>query len=128
MNLNLTIKKQWFDMINSGEKLQEYREIKPYWFERLVFQHERVFAYCTGLSYNSIITRQQGIDHIVQNKRSMFGFKPFDTVTFKNGYSKTAPTLVMKCEGIEIGLPISGLCEEGWLDTNVFIIKLTSLT
>lgn len=26
----LTLKKKWFDMIASGEKLEEYREIKPY--------------------------------------------------------------------------------------------------
>lgn len=29
--LILPIKKEWFDMIISGEKPEEYREIKPYW-------------------------------------------------------------------------------------------------
>ncbi|WP_232297135.1 ASCH domain-containing protein [Capnocytophaga sp. oral taxon 329] len=29
--LHLTIKKQWFDMILSGEKTEEYRDIKPYY-------------------------------------------------------------------------------------------------
>lgn len=29
--LYLTLKKQWFDMINDGIKTEEYREIKPYW-------------------------------------------------------------------------------------------------
>uniref|UniRef100_UPI00404765C3 ASCH domain-containing protein n=1 Tax=Roseivirga sp. TaxID=1964215 RepID=UPI00404765C3 len=33
--LNLTIKKEWFDMILSGKKKEEYREIKPYWNSRL---------------------------------------------------------------------------------------------
>ena len=33
--LHLPIKKQWFDMILSGEKTEEYREIKPYWFARI---------------------------------------------------------------------------------------------
>lgn len=32
--LTLTIKKQWFDMIASGEKKEEYREIKPYYDSR----------------------------------------------------------------------------------------------
>ena len=36
--LHLTLKKKWFDMIASGKKKEEYREIKPYWFERLVFR------------------------------------------------------------------------------------------
>jgi len=37
--LHLTLKRQWFDMILSGEKLEEYREIKPYWDERLLWKH-----------------------------------------------------------------------------------------
>lgn len=35
--LNLTLKKKWFDMILSGEKKEEYREIKPYWWNRLEY-------------------------------------------------------------------------------------------
>lgn len=34
--LNLTLKKKWFDMILSGEKTEEYREIKSYWISRLM--------------------------------------------------------------------------------------------
>ena len=33
--LDFTLKKKWFDMILSGEKPEEYREIKPYWHARL---------------------------------------------------------------------------------------------
>lgn len=33
--LTLPIKKKWFDMILSGEKKEEYREIKPYYQSRL---------------------------------------------------------------------------------------------
>lgn len=33
--LVLPIKKKWFDMILSGEKKEEYREIKPYYDKRL---------------------------------------------------------------------------------------------
>lgn len=33
--LTLPIKKKWFDMILSGEKKEEYREIKPYYTTRL---------------------------------------------------------------------------------------------
>lgn len=35
--LHLTLKKKWFDMIESGEKKEEYREIKPYWIKRLKY-------------------------------------------------------------------------------------------
>lgn len=33
--LSLTVSKQWFDMIAAGDKIEEYREIKPYWIKRL---------------------------------------------------------------------------------------------
>ncbi len=33
--LYLTLKKQWFDLINNGIKTEEYREIKDYWQKRL---------------------------------------------------------------------------------------------
>lgn len=29
--LNLSVSKQWFDMISAGVKTEEYREIKKYW-------------------------------------------------------------------------------------------------
>lgn len=34
--LTLPIKKKWFDMIISGEKKEEYREIKPYYDTRFM--------------------------------------------------------------------------------------------
>jgi hypothetical protein len=34
--LKLTLKKKWFDMILSGEKKEEYRDIKPYFNVRLL--------------------------------------------------------------------------------------------
>ena len=44
--LQLTLKKKWFDLILSGEKKEEYREIKPYWEKRLI-----------GKKYDRIIFR-----------------------------------------------------------------------
>lgn len=32
--LPIALKKKWFDMIASGEKREEYREIKPHWTSR----------------------------------------------------------------------------------------------
>mgnify|MGYP003624482177 CR=1 FL=1 len=40
--LHLTLHKKWFDMILSGEKREEYREIKPYWDKRLCKGHTMV--------------------------------------------------------------------------------------
>lgn len=35
MELYLSLKKKWFDLIQSGEKKEEYREITPYWEKRI---------------------------------------------------------------------------------------------
>ena len=51
--LILPIKKQWFDMILSGEKKEEYREIKPYWAKRLEFMKSKEFCVIFKNGYSS---------------------------------------------------------------------------
>lgn len=64
--LVLPIKKKWFDMIASGEKKEEYREIKPYYGNRFrkymprhtEFKNEYIAAeffviFRNGYNYNS---------------------------------------------------------------------------
>ena len=48
--LTLPIKKKWFDMILSGEKKEEYRELKPYYKSRFssIFQ---MYPYSKILSF-----------------------------------------------------------------------------
>ena len=70
--LTLTIKKKWFDMIKSGEKLEEYREIKPYWTRRFINS-----LYDLGIYTDNTIRNAQG------------------TIIFKNGYQKDSPKI--KC-------------------------------
>jgi hypothetical protein len=41
--LHLTLKKKWWDMIASGEKKEEYREIKEYWWKRLTKGQYSIF-------------------------------------------------------------------------------------
>lgn len=35
MNLQLSLKKKWFEMTKAGIKTEDYREITPYWIKRL---------------------------------------------------------------------------------------------
>ena len=51
--LYLTIKRQWFEMIASGEKLEEYREIKDYWTRRLVWRHHDAVHFRNGFRASS---------------------------------------------------------------------------
>lgn len=98
--LTLTISKQWFDMILSGEKTEEYREIKPYWAKRLIEGYNQGL-WISGESY----------------------FKPYTYVLFINGYSKDSPRIEKEIESITIDKPKKGLCPDKWLDTEFFVIK-----
>lgn len=43
--LHLVLKQKWYDMIASGEKKEEYREVKPYWDKRLMWASVGVWSY-----------------------------------------------------------------------------------
>lgn len=109
--LNLVVSKQWFDMIVSGEKTEEYREIKPYWASRLVNQQaesgEVLFDEFGG--YCRVIGKPE--------------YKPYTHVLFINGYRKDSPRIEKEIESITIGKPKKGLCPGKWLDHEFFIIK-----
>lgn len=55
--LHLTLKKQWFDMIASGEKKEEYREITSYWNVR--FKYESDGGSDRDSGYNAMIFRNE---------------------------------------------------------------------
>ncbi len=121
--LNLTLKKKWFDMILSGEKKEEYREIKPYWLKRLT-QTEGTYAdECERLKEGgeSCSNLPFGGDKIPIRYGYCFPIK-YDTILFKNGYSKNAPCLLIECIGIKVSE-----AKPEWSDNwqgKVFVIKL----
>lgn len=45
--LTLPLKKKWFDMIKSGEKKEEYREITDYWRKRLCWNFKDMTEACS---------------------------------------------------------------------------------
>lgn len=67
--LTLPIKKKWFDMILSGEKQEEYREITTYYQVR--FANLWKFD-----AFNGSAIRE---------------------IRFRNGYSSNSPSFVAKC-------------------------------
>ena len=84
--LILPIKKKWFDMIQSGEKKEEYREIKPYWTSRFNNEFDKILK--------PIIPTNV--------KRDLRKYPLWLTVYFKNGYSKSSPAIKCKCK-LKIG-------------------------
>ena len=103
--LTLTVSKQWFDMIVADEKIEEYREIKPYWIKRLTTNCEVEYdvaleTYCGKVLY-----------------------RPYTHVLFINGYRKDSQRIEKEIESITIGKPKKGLCPDKWLDKEFFVIK-----
>lgn len=76
--LVLPIKKKWFNMIKSGEKKEEYREIKPCWTKRFENETDRQF------------------DIGILKKVFLELYLVYE-VMFKAGYNKNAPKMVCKC-------------------------------
>jgi len=82
--LTLPIKKKWFDMILSGEKKEEYREIKPYYETRFMNLFGVIFCGGTFLKCSEI-----GLSECVKDD--------VQTIQFRNGYSKNSPSFIAKC-------------------------------
>ncbi len=80
--LTLPIKKKWFDMELSGEKPEEYREIKQYYISR--------FRKILGVP--EIVSDEAFIERIKSHPDTR-KFK----YMFRNGYSKISPSFIAKC-------------------------------
>lgn len=76
--LTLPIKKKWFDMILSGEKKEEYREITSYYDSRFE-------PYMPDIG-NIKIIRIKHLKAIIEVENE---------IIFRNGYSKKSPSI--KC-------------------------------
>ena len=93
--IHLPIKREWFDMILSGEKKEEYREVKPYWVKRLNI--ELSFA-----ENGNIRSWSHG---------PLCGRK--ETVTLTAGYGKDKPRMMVELLGLEIKKPNPAWCPPG---------------
>jgi hypothetical protein len=89
INIHLNLKSVWFDLILSGEKKEEYREIKPY------FQS----FFC-----KSYLQLANGCKHKNCPNCNWLpkGFKNYKTITFSNGYAKNRRQFVIELLSIRI--------------------------
>ena len=117
--LTLTVSKQWFDMIVSGKKTEEYREIKSYWVPRLSRNNSNIVD-VRHLAL-SLAGRTDLLKKYIDAQRIVL--KQYTHVLFINGYLNGSPRIEKEIENITIGKPKKGLCPDKWLDTEFFIIK-----
>ena len=107
--LHLPLKAKWYEMIESGVKTEEYREIKPYWIKRLCDNwvgRDRFIDCMNNCCINCIQTK-------------LHNLYKYDVVKFSYGYTKR--TMTFEIESITIG---KGKPEWGAPTEEVFIIKL----
>ena len=96
--LHLTLKREWFDLIASGKKKVEYREIKPYWETRFL-EGGKFFA----INYKTIP-------------------KKFKYIIFKNGYSKRSPRMKVECKRLRL-MEYEGRLHFAWILGRVLWVK-----
>lgn len=118
--LHLVLKRKWFEMIASGIKTEEYREIKPYWEKRLLDYKGLSDYYVTY--HDELTIKRLFFPHrpLIENICSAFP-RGYTHVTFQLGYQKNAPRMTFEIENISIG---KGHKDWGAPHNEVFIIKL----
>lgn len=120
--LHLTLKAHYFNEILQGKKTEEYREIKWYWIRRFFTYHGWNRDECMSDELIDDLRSLPKNHHSFSDLLDDFDFKiaKYDTITFKNGYSKNAPTMVVEFLGLDVGVNI----ETPLGKRNFFTIKL----
>lgn len=124
--LHLVLKHEWFDMIESGQKREEYRNLTPHWITRLVANP--VFNKDGEIIDTKPVTRwtleeleRQHRDIVTELWTGHAVIKDFQRVQFRRGYRQGARTMTFRIRGIIVG---KGKPEWGAPEEKVFIIKL----
>lgn len=107
--LHLILKRQWYDMIASGTKKEEYREITQYWMKRLMLCYCHGFTPCKHQSCPN--SRPDLCAGIVRR---------FHYVTFHYGYTSRTMTFRIADISTGVGKPEWGAEP----DKQYFVIKL----
>lgn len=122
--LHLTLKRKWFDMISLGGKTEEYREIKLYWVNRFIKRRHTVSHedYFPEELTQELKKGNQDWKELVRLFDGQITSK-YNSIKFKLGYAKNAPTIHVRLCGIEIG---HGKYEWGGTGLS-FILKLGTI-
>lgn len=117
--LYLPLKKEWYEMIERGEKREEYREIKPYWIKRLAPCTRECADGHWSENYNECLYRCKAVDIHMNSYYKHKRTGPYTKVCFRYGYTKRTMTFEIENISIGYGDPSKGAPT----DKKVFIIK-----
>jgi len=120
--LDLPLKKEWYDMIESGVKKEEYRQIKPHWCNRLLYKYPLGIKCYDGHMFDSITETniENPLCHSYKYLIPKYGTRGYTHVRFRYGYTKRTMLFELKEIKIGMGKPEWGAPE----DKEVFILKL----
>jgi hypothetical protein len=102
--LKLVLTHHWYDMIESGEKKEEYREITPYWVRKIT-----AFTDKEGIPINVAVDRlNKGSDKFLEDLYSSsfpnYSYpKNYTHVQFQRAYPKNPPRMTKELVKIRIG-------------------------
>ena len=103
--LKLILKKKWYDMIARGEKLEEYREIKPYYLHRLLedyWGNKIDEKFINDLHFYAKFKRELECMAAEPSNLDIYRYKHKD-VMFFHGYAPTRPFMTFAIKSITIG-------------------------
>lgn len=112
--LHLVLKAKWYDMIASGEKKSEYREINKYWLPRFCYYHKM------WPEDNECKSKERDCLKCFSTGAPDWCCYPFEYVVFHRGYSNITMTYRVKDVCFGYGKPKWGAP----VNRQVFIIKL----
>lgn len=129
--LELPLKAKWYEMIESGTKTEEYREVKPYWCNRLlggcgygVKDYWEPVLNRTFEAINELGTKYPNAYNLEHQLIWQYGTRAYTHIRFRYGY--TNRTMLFALKNITIG---KGNTEWGAPeDKDVFILKLGERT
>lgn len=117
--LDLVLIGKWYDMIERGEKREEYREIKPYWVKRLApCTHECADGHYSQ-NHNGCVYTCKAVDGHMNYYHRGLRLGPYTHVRFRRGYTSKCMTFSIKNISIGYGNPELGAPT----DRKVFIIS-----
>jgi len=87
--LELVLKKKWFDLIESGQKKEEYRDITAYWCVRIL---------------TSPYHKTYG-DNMAKSLPLGYYNSRHSQVRFRLGYGKDAPQMIFAINGVKVSIP-----------------------
>ena len=104
--LDLVLKKKWYDMIDSGVKTEEYREIKPFWANRLLYHSplgEKAYWQSVLEKARALVKEHPNCYNLQNLLIKNMGTRGYEIVTFHLGYAKDRPSMTFELDKIEIG-------------------------